>query len=74
MKGGCTVEGGFGQEGLGYDRNVGKRRCGQSGRGGVAGAIPQRQRVQRTGPWSAFRREGEGEALFCTVKDVLRSL
>ncbi len=41
---------------------------------GGGGGLPQRQTLQRTDPWSAFRREVEGEALFCTVKDVPRSL
>ena len=57
----------------GDDRNVGKRRCGQSGRGGVAGAIPQRQRVQRTGPWSAFRGSGRRGVviLYCKGRPAL---
>ncbi len=38
--------------------------------GGCGGELPQRQIVQRTGPWSAFRGVGKGELLFCTVKDV----
>ncbi len=55
----------FGQEGGGDDRNVGKRRCGQSV-GGRWGATTEK-RMQRTAPWLAFRGRGgrSGIILYC---------